>query len=71
MSKILHGKHKGATLEMVVARDPNYALYASRNYAWFPKLSYEQELSCVERYRYLPRHDWSTYDMADYGDGWC
>lgn len=68
---IPHGKHKGKTLEQVVQDDPNYALHAHANYNWFPKLSREQIADCSRRYRRLPdRRDWSTYDMADYGDGW-
>lgn len=67
---ILHGKHKGKMLWEVVRDDPNYALYAHFKYAWFPNLSKEQVGDCNSRYRYKPIHDWSTYDMADYGDDW-
>lgn len=67
---IKFGKHKGRTLERVIQIDPNYALYASKHYNWFPKLTYEQIRDCSDRYKHLPPRDWSTYDMADYGDGW-
>lgn len=75
---IKHGKHKGKSLEFVIKNDPNYALHAHANYNWFPKLSVEQIKDCSKRYEYLARNlrtglhhrDWSTYDMADYGDGW-
>ena len=67
---IPHGKHKGKSLEEVVRIDPNYALHAHAEYAWFPKLSKEQIDDCNSRYRYKKPNDWSTYDIADYGDGW-
>jgi len=68
---IKHGKHKGKSLEYVIKIDPNYALHAHATYSWFPKLNQSQIIDCGNRYRYLPRRDWSTYDFHDYGDGWC
>lgn len=79
MELIRYGKHKGKTLDYVVKNDPNYALHAHVNYNWFPKLTREQITYCSKRYRRLfpidlrsglHLRDWSTYDMADYGDGW-
>lgn len=67
---IEHGKHKGKMLWEVIRDDPNYALYASREYAWFPKLDQFQKSSCLHRYKRKPVNDWSTWGMQDYGDGW-
>lgn len=67
---IPHGKHKGRMLWEVIQSDPNYALYASAGYNWFPKLTRMQIEDCSRRYKRLPRADWSTYDMADYGEDW-
>lgn len=64
------GKHKGKTLEEVVRIDPNYALWAHATCAWFPKLTQAQIADCNERYRSKRWSDWSTYDLADYGQGW-
>lgn len=77
---VKHGKHRGRRLSEVIRDDPNYAIYAHSKYAWFPNLGPEQVKDCWSRYKRLwpishrtglEMRDWSTYDMADYGDGWC
>ncbi len=69
-TEIVHGKHKGKMVWEVIRDDPNYALYASKEFSWFPKLTPDQSKDCQSRYKFLPISDWSTYGMADYGDNW-